>query len=172
MNKPILLIVDDDPQVLAAVRRDLRSRYRESYTVMSAASGDYALNAMRELKCRGDSMAMLICDLRLPGMMGSEVLAKSRPIYPLARRVLLTAYSDIDAAVKAINEAHLDHYLSKPWDPPEERLYPAVDDLLDAWQAGVFTRSERTAAGGSSVVSAIACYQGFSGQQPDSLSLA
>ncbi len=135
MNKPILLIVDDDPQVLAAVRRDLRSRYRESYTVMSAASGDDALNAMRELKSRGDSLAMLICDQRMPGMMGSEVLAKSRPIYPLARRVLLTAYSDIDAAVKAINEAHLDHYLSKPWDPPEERLFPAVDDLLDAWQA-------------------------------------
>ncbi|MEI9969089.1 MAG: FAD-dependent oxidoreductase [Terracidiphilus sp.] len=135
MNKPVLMIVDDDPQVLAAVRRDLRSRYRESYTVMSAASGDDALNAMRELKSRGDSLAMLICDQRMPGMMGSEVLAKSRPIYPLARRVLLTAYSDIDAAVKAINEAHLDHYLSKPWDPPEERLYPAVDDLLDAWQA-------------------------------------
>jgi thioredoxin reductase (NADPH) len=135
MNKPILLIVDDDPQVLAAVRRDLRSRYRESYTVMSAASGDDALNAMRELKSRGDSLAMLICDQRMPGMMGSEVLAKSRPIYPLARRVLLTAYSDIDAAVKAINEAHLDHYFSKPWDPPEERLFPAVDDLLDAWQA-------------------------------------
>ncbi len=135
MNKPVLMIVDDDPQVLAAVRRDLRSRYRESYTVMSAASGDDALNAMRELKSRGDSMAMLICDQRMPGMMGSEVLAKSRAIYPLARRVLLTAYSDIEAAVKAINEAHLDHYLSKPWDPPEERLYPAVDDLLDAWQA-------------------------------------
>ncbi len=135
MNKPVLLIVDDDPQVLAAVRRDLRSRYRENYTVMSAASGDEALNAIRELKSRGDSLAMLICDQRMPGMMGSEVLANSRPIYPLARRVLLTAYSDIDAAVKAINEAHLDHYLSKPWEPPEERLFPAVDDLLDAWQA-------------------------------------
>ena len=135
MNKPVLLIVDDDPQVLAAVRRDLRSRYRENYTVMGAASGDEALRAMRELKSRGDSLAMLICDQRMPGMMGSEVLAKSRAIYPLARRVLLTAYSDIDAAVRAINEAHLDHYLSKPWDPPEEKLFPAVDDLLDAWQA-------------------------------------
>ena len=135
MNKPVLLIVDDDPQVLAAVRRDLRSRYRENYTVMSAASGEEALDAIRELKSRGDSLAMVICDQRMPGMMGSEVLAKSRPIYPLARRVLLTAYSDIDAAVKAINEAHLDHYLSKPWEPPEERLFPAVDDLLDAWQA-------------------------------------
>ena len=135
MNKPVLLIVDDDPQVLAAVRRDLRSRYRENYLVMGAGSGDDALNAMRELKSRGDSLAMIICDQRMPGMMGSEVLAKSRAIYPLARRVLLTAYSDIDAAVKAINEAHLDHYLSKPWDPPEERLFPAVDDLLDGWQA-------------------------------------
>jgi thioredoxin reductase (NADPH) len=135
MNKPVLLIVDDDPQVLAAVRRDLRSRYRENYMVMGAASGEEALNAMRELKSRGDSLAMLICDQRMPGMMGSEVLAKSRAIYPLARRVLLTAYSDIDAAVRAINEAHLDHYLSKPWDPPEEKLFPAVDDLLDAWQA-------------------------------------
>jgi thioredoxin reductase (NADPH) len=135
MNKPVLLIVDDDPQVLAAVRRDLRSRYREDYLVMSASSGDDALAAMRELKTRGDSLAMIICDQRMPGMMGSEVLAKSRAIYPVARRVLLTAYSDIDAAVKAINEAHLDHYLSKPWDPPEDRLFPAVDDLLDAWQA-------------------------------------
>jgi thioredoxin reductase (NADPH) len=135
MNKPVLLIVDDDPQVLAAVRRDLRSRYREDYMVMGASSGDAALEAMRELKSRGDSLAMILCDQRMPGIMGSEVLAKSRAIYPLARRVLLTAYSDIDAAVKAINEAHLDHYLSKPWDPPEERLFPAVDDLLDAWQA-------------------------------------
>jgi thioredoxin reductase (NADPH) len=135
MNKPVLLIVDDDPQVLAAVRRDLRSRYREDYMVMGASSGDDALEAMRELKSRGDSLAMIICDQRMPGMMGSEVLAKSRAVYPLARRVLLTAYSDIDAAVRAINEAHLDHYLSKPWDPPEERLFPAVDDLLDAWQA-------------------------------------
>jgi thioredoxin reductase (NADPH) len=135
MNKPVLLIVDDDPQVLSAVRRDLRSRYREDYLVMSASSGDDALGAMRELKTRGDSLAMIICDQRMPGMMGSEVLAKSRAIYPVARRVLLTAYSDIDAAVKAINEAHLDHYLSKPWDPPEDRLFPAVDDLLDAWQA-------------------------------------
>jgi thioredoxin reductase (NADPH) len=133
--KPVLLIVDDDPQVLAAVRRDLRSRYREHYTVLSAASGQEALATINELKTRGDSMAMVISDQRMPGMLGNEVLARSREPYPLARRVLLTAYSDIDAAVKAINEAHLDHYLSKPWDPPEERLYPVIDDLLDAWQA-------------------------------------
>jgi thioredoxin reductase (NADPH) len=135
MNKPVLLVVDDDPQVLAAVRRDLRSRYRDNYMIISATSGDEALSTARELKSRGDSLAMIVSDQRMPGMLGSEVLARSRDIYPLARRVLLTAYSDIEAAIKAINEAHLDHYLSKPWDPPEERLFPVVDDLLDAWQA-------------------------------------
>jgi thioredoxin reductase (NADPH) len=135
MNKPVLLVVDDDPQVLAAVRRDLRSRYRQNYTVMSASSGQEALMTARELKSRGDSLAMVISDQRMPEMPGCEVLARSREFYPQARRVLLTAYSDIEAAVKAINEAHLDHYLSKPWDPPEECLFPAIDDLLDAWQA-------------------------------------
>ena len=135
MNKPVLLVVDDDPQVLAAVRRDLRSRYRDGYTVMSAGSGSEALETTRELKSRGDSLAMVISDQRMPGMLGGELLARSREVYPLARRVLLTAYSDIEAAIRAINEAHLDHYLSKPWDPPEERLFPVVDDLLDAWQA-------------------------------------
>jgi thioredoxin reductase (NADPH) len=135
VNKPVMLIVDDDPQVLAAVRRDLRARYRESYVVISASSGEEALATIRELKARGDALALLISDQRMPGIQGTEVLARSREIYPLARRVLLTAYSDIDAAVKAINEAHLDHYLSKPWAPPEERLFPVVDDLLDSWQA-------------------------------------
>jgi len=135
MNKPVLLIVDDDPQVLAAVRRDLRSRYRENYTIMSAVSGQEALTTVRELKSRGDSLAMIVSDQRMPGMLGDELLAKSREVYPIARRVLLTAYSDIDAAVRAINDAHLDHYLSKPWDPPEEHLFPVIDDLLDAWQA-------------------------------------
>ena len=135
MNKPVLLVVDDDPQVLAAVRRDLRSRYRERYMVMSAASGQEALATVLELKSRGDSLAMVISDQRMPGMLGNEVLAKSSEVYPLARRVLLTAYSDIDAAVKAINDAHVDHYLSKPWEPPDERLYPVTDDLIDAWDA-------------------------------------
>ncbi len=132
---PAILIADDDPQVLAAVRRDLRSRYREHYTVLTAGSGDEALATARELKSRGDALALLISDERMPGMPGHEVLAGSREVFPLARRVLLTAYSDIDAAVKAINEAHVDHYLAKPWDPPEDRLYPVVDDLLDDWQA-------------------------------------
>ena len=135
MNKPVLLVVDDDPQVLAAVRRDLRSRYREQYTVVSAGSGLEALEAAKELKSRGDALAMVISDQRMPGMLGGELLTRTREVYPLARRVLLTAYSDIEAAIRAINEAHLDHYLSKPWDPPEDKLFPVVDDLLDAWQA-------------------------------------
>ena len=135
MNKPAFLVVDDDPQVLAAVRRDLRGKYRESYTVISASSGEEALSTIRELKARGDSLAIVISDQRMPGLQGTDVLAQSRDVYPLARRVLLTAYSDIDAAIKAINVAHLDHYLSKPWDPPEECLFPILDDLLNDWQA-------------------------------------
>jgi thioredoxin reductase (NADPH) len=102
---------------------------------MSASSGDEALATIRELKARGDSLALVLSDQRMPGMQGTDLLAQSRELYPLARRVLLTAYSDIDAAIKAINVAHLDHYLSKPWDPPEERLFPVIDDLLDSWQA-------------------------------------
>jgi thioredoxin reductase (NADPH) len=129
------MVVDDDPQVLAAVRRDLRGRYRENYTVISATSGEEALVTVRELKARGDSLALLISDQRMPGMNGTDVLAQTRDVYPLARRVLLTAYSDIEAAIRAINVAHLDHYLTKPWDPPEECLFPVVDDLLDGWQA-------------------------------------
>lgn len=102
---------------------------------MSAGSGEEALATARELKTRGDSLAVIISDQRMPGMLGAEVLAGSRELYPVARRVLLTAYSDIQAAIRAINEAHLDHYLSKPWNPPEECLYPVIDDLLDAWLA-------------------------------------
>ena len=134
-DKPVLLAVDDDPQVLAAVRRDLRTNYREHYSVIGAQSGAEALETAKDLKARGAALAMVISDQRMPGMLGVELLAQVREIYPDARRVLLTAYSEIDAAVRAINEAHLDYYLSKPWDPPTERLYPVVDDLLDTWQA-------------------------------------
>jgi thioredoxin reductase (NADPH) len=134
VRKPVILVVDDDPQVLAAVRRDLRSRYRDQYTVVGVTSGAEALDAARDLKSRGDALAMIISDQRMPMMSGTEVLARSLEFYPQARRVLLTAYSDIEAAVRAINEAHLHHYLSKPWDPPEEKLFPVVDDLLDDWQ--------------------------------------
>lgn len=134
MSKPVILVVDDDPQVLAAIRRDLRAQYRSDYNVIAARSGEEALEAVRELKARGDELALVISDQRMPSMPGVEVLAGCREIYRLARRVLLTAYSDVGAAVRAINEAHLDYYLSKPWHPPEELLYPVIDDLLDAWQ--------------------------------------
>ena len=135
MNKPVFLVVDDDAQVIAALRRDLRGRYAASYSVVSASSGEEALATIRELKARGDALAIVISDQRMPGIQGTDVLAQSREVYPLARRVMLTAYSDIDAAIKAINVAHLDHYLSKPWNPPEEFLFPVIDDLLDDWQA-------------------------------------
>jgi thioredoxin reductase (NADPH) len=135
MSRPYLLVVDDDPQVLGAVRRDLRSKYRQEFTIVSAQSGEEAVETMRELKKRGDALALVITDQRMPGMHGTEVLVKAGEIFPVAKKVLLTAYSDMNAAIQAINQAHLDHYLSKPWDPPEEKLYPVVDDLLDSWQA-------------------------------------
>jgi thioredoxin reductase (NADPH) len=134
VNKPAILVVDDDPQVLAAVRRDLRSKYREQYAVIGASSGEEALTTIGELKARGESLAVAISDQRMPGIQGTSVLARALEIYPHAGRVLLTAYADIDAAVKAINVARVDHYLSKPWDPPEETLFPIVDELLEAWQ--------------------------------------
>jgi thioredoxin reductase (NADPH) len=135
MSEPVILAVDDDAQVLAAIRRDLRSRYRTDYRVLAANSGEAAIDLLQELKTRGDALAMVISDQRMPAMLGVDVLARCREIYPVARRLLLTAYSDVKAAVRAINEAHIDHYLEKPWDPPEEHLYPAVDDLLDSWHA-------------------------------------
>ena len=120
MSEPIILVIDDDPQVLAAIRRDLKARYQTEYRVLAAGSGESALETVRELKTRGDALAMLISDQRTPGMLGVDVLGRCRELYPLARRVLLTAYSDIQAAIRAINEVRLDHYLEKPWDPPEE----------------------------------------------------
>jgi thioredoxin reductase (NADPH) len=134
VSKPAILVVDDDAQVLSALKRDLRGRYRERYGVLSTASGEEALATVKELKARGDELALVFSDQRMPGMLGVELLARCRQTYPVARRVLLTAYSDIDAVVRGINEAHLDHYLSKPWDPPEEHLYPVLDDLLESWE--------------------------------------
>src|SRR6266853_3564917 len=135
MNLPVILVVDDDPQVLAALRRDLRSHYRENYRVLSASSGEAALDVLKELRTRGDALALLISDQRMPAMLGMDLLARCREIYPIAGRVLLTAYSDVKAAIRGINEARLDHYLEKPWDPPEEHLFPVIDDLLGSWQA-------------------------------------
>ena len=135
MRPPVILVVDDDPQVLGAIRRDLRSRYREDYRVLAAGSGESALKTIRELKARGDELAIVISDQRMPGMLGVDLLTRVREIYPVARRALLTAYSDIKAAIRAINEAQVDHYLDKPWDPPEEKLFPPIDDLLEGWHA-------------------------------------
>jgi thioredoxin reductase (NADPH) len=133
MAKPVLLTVDDDPEVLRAVERDLRRRYAEHYRVLRADSGATALEALRGLKRRGDSVALLLVDQRMPQMTGVEFLGQAMEIFPNAKRVLLTAYADTDAAIRAINDASIHHYLLKPWDPPEEHLYPVLDDLLDDW---------------------------------------
>ena len=135
-RRPAILVVDDEPTVLAAVSRDLRRGFGERFRVLRAGSGPQALELLRELGVRGDHVAMLIADQRMPGMPGTEYLAQARKIAPDAKRVLLTAYADTEAAIAAINEVALDYYLLKPWDPPEEQLYPVVEDLLTTWEAG------------------------------------
>ncbi|MGW6293727.1 FAD-dependent oxidoreductase [Streptomyces sp. NPDC055058] len=134
--RTVIMTVDDDPGVSRAVARDLRRRYGRSYRIVRAESGEAALDALRELKLRGDPVAVLLADYRMPRMNGIEFLEQALDIHPGARRVLLTAYADTGAAIDAINVVDLDHYLLKPWDPPEEKLYPVVDDLLAAWRAG------------------------------------
>src|SRR5215467_14691078 len=136
MAKPVIWTVDDDPDVLRAVERDLRRHYGDRYRVISADSGDSALEATKQLKLRNESVALFLVDQRMPRMSGVEFLEKAIELYPEAKRALLTAYADTDAAIRAINNVHIDHYLMKPWDPPEERLYGVVDDMLDDWQAG------------------------------------
>ena len=133
--RPILLAVDDDPAVARAVNRDLRRHYGARYRVLSTASGQEALNALEEITRRGEPVALLLADQRMPQMTGVEFMAEARALAPDARRVLLTAYADSQAAIDAINRVGLDRYLMKPWDPPEEQLYPALDDLLAAWHA-------------------------------------
>ncbi len=135
MNKPILFTIDDDPQVLRAISRDLRGKYRSEYRILSTDSPKEALDSLPELKKKGETVALFLSDQRMPEMIGVEFLEQAKKIFPDAKRVLLTAYSDTDAAIKAINEVQLDYYLLKPWDPPEEKLYPVLDDLLDDWHA-------------------------------------
>ena len=135
MAKPVIWTVDDDPDVLRAVERDLRRHYGDRYKVISADSGDSALEATKQLKRRNEPVALFLVDQRMPRMSGVEFLEKAIEFYPDAKRALLTAYADTDAAIRAINNVHIDHYLMKPWDPPEERLYGVVDDMLDDWQA-------------------------------------
>ena len=135
MAKPILICVDDDAEVLRAVERDLRRRYAEKFRVLRAESGQAALAILKELKLRGDTVALLLVDQRMPQMSGVEFIKHAMNFYPEAKRALLTAYADTDAAIKAINEAAIHHYLMKPWHPPEENLYPVLDDLLEEWSA-------------------------------------
>ena len=122
------------PSVSRAVARDLRRRYGERNRIVRAESGEQALDALRQMKLRGDQVAVLLADYRMPGLTGIEFLERAMDVYPYARRVLLTAYADTNAAIDAINVVDLDHYLLKPWDPPEEKLYPVIDELLKAWQ--------------------------------------
>ena len=135
MPKPVIWTVDDDPDVLRAVERDLRRKYGDRYRVISADSGASALEATKQLKLRNEPVALFLVDQRMPRMSGVEFLEKAIDLYPDAKRALLTAYADTDAAIRAINSVHIDHYLMKPWDPPEERLYGVVDDMLDDWQS-------------------------------------
>src|SRR5438552_4474169 len=132
-SRPVLLTVDDDPSVSRAVARDLRRRYGEANRVVRASSGAEALDALRELKLRGEPVAVLLADYRMPEMNGIEFLESAMDLYPRARRALLTAYADTDAAIAAINLVDVDHYLLKPWEPPEEKLYPVIDAMLDAY---------------------------------------
>lgn len=134
-EKPAILAVDDDEPVLRAVERDLRARYGEAYRIIGAGSGSEGLEVVRELSLRGDPVALLLVDQRMPVMTGTELLTRAIELQPDAKRVLLTAYADTEVAIRAINQIHLDQYLLKPWDPPEERLFPVVDDLLTDWAA-------------------------------------
>jgi thioredoxin reductase (NADPH) len=142
MARPILLAVDDDVSVLEAVVQDLRRQYGATYRIMRAASGQAALDTLAQVKTRQEPVALLVSDQRMPGMTGVEFLERAMAIYPEARRVLLTAYADTEVAIRAINTARIHYYLTKPWDPPEEKLYPVLGDLLEDWQAGYRPRFE------------------------------
>jgi thioredoxin reductase (NADPH) len=137
MAKPIIMTIDDEPHVLNAIARDLQAHYQSDYRIVKARSGAEALEAVREFKRRNAPIALFVADQRMPTMSGVEFLEEAIKLFPEARKVLLTAYADTDAAISSINEIGLDHYLMKPWDPPEERLYPVLDDLLSDWLATV-----------------------------------
>jgi thioredoxin reductase (NADPH) len=149
MTKPVILSVDDDREVLAAVERDLRKQYRARYRIVTAASGQEALETARELKRRGTPVALFLADQRMPLMSGTQLLAELKKLFPETKRVLLTAYADTDAAIAAINDIGLHHYLMKPWDPPEQRLYPVLDDLLEEWSASARLPFEGVRVAGS-----------------------
>ena len=135
MAKPVLLTVDDDSDVLRAIERDLRSKYGPDYRVIASDSPGGALDLLKQLKVRNDSVALLLADQRMPQMDGVAFLREAMQIFPDAKRALLTAYADTNAAIGAINEANIHYFFMKPWDPPTEHLYPQLDDLLDDWRA-------------------------------------
>jgi thioredoxin reductase (NADPH) len=135
-RRPAIIAVDDEPAVLAAVARDLRRGFGDRYRIMRAGSGAEGLDLLRQVRARGEQVALLVADQRMPGLSGTDYLVKAREVVPEAKRVLLTAYADTEAAIQAINEVALDYYLLKPWDPPEEQLFPVVEDLLTTWEAG------------------------------------
>jgi thioredoxin reductase (NADPH) len=140
-RRPAIVAVDDEPAVLAAVSRDLRRGFGERYRVMRAGSGLEALDLLKQVRARGEQVALLVADQRMPGLSGTDYLVRARELVPEAKRVLLTAYADTQAAIQAINEVALDYYLLKPWDPPEEHLFPVVEDLLTTWEAGAALES-------------------------------
>src|SRR5690349_25086800 len=135
-RRPAIVAVDDEAAVLAAVSRDLRRGFGERYRVMRAGSGAEGLELLKQVRARGEQVALLVADQRMPGLSGTDYLVQAREIVPEAKRVLLTAYADTEAAIQAINEVSLDYYLLKPWDPPEEQLFPVVEDLLTTWETG------------------------------------
>src|SRR5258705_2816278 len=143
MAKPILLSVDDDSDVLRSIERDLRSKYGAEYRVIGSDSPEGALNLLKQLKLRSDSVALLLADQRMPRMDGVQFLQEAMEIFPGAKRALLTAYADTNAAISAINNASINYFFLKPWDPPTEHLYPQLDDLLDDWQASFRPTFER-----------------------------
>jgi thioredoxin reductase (NADPH) len=135
MNRPIIFSIDDDPQVLRAISRDLKTQYGKEYKIVSTTSANEAMEGLTDMMNSGDTIALFLCDQRMPEMEGVDFLTKAVKLFPDAKRVLLTAYADTEAAIRAINDVKLDYYLTKPWDPPEEKLYPVINDLLDDWQS-------------------------------------
>src|SRR3982751_525543 len=144
MSRPVLMTVDDDPGVSRAVARDLRRKYGSDFRIVRAESGADALDALKELTLRGEPTAAILADYRMPGMNGVEFLEQAMDLFPRARRAVLTAYADTDAAIQAINVVDVDHYLLKPWEPPDEKLYPVVDALIETWRANGDRQVEET----------------------------
>lgn len=142
MKKPIIFLLDDDPAVLKSVQRDIRSEYRKDFRIVATQSANEALEALADFKKKGEVIALFLSDQRMPEMLGVEFLEKAKAFYPEAKRILLTAYSDIEAAIKAINDVQLDYYLLKPWDPPEEKLYPVLNDQLEEWKGNYVPQFE------------------------------